>query len=378
MAASLTDSDLLGAARPTEDELSGIVSASLGRAVQIASWSADLVPYEAGSPATGALLRVRGRTTDGATWSVFLKVLQHPPHWARLYQVPPAFRTDFVNSFPWRAELAAWEPEFLAALPAGLRVPRLHRLVELPDDRVAIWMEDVAISDDPWTVARFEVAAGLLGGLAANRCSADLLAACPVPAGYGLRRYADGPVVGGLMALRDDTLWQHPLLATALARDVRAELLELAPRIPAILDMLDRCPQALPHGDASPQNLLVPRGEPDTLVAIDIAFQCPLSFGHDLGQLLVGLAHAGQLEAAALADIHSALVPAFVEGATRAGHPVAADDVRRGYVGSLIVRSAFTSIPFNRLADPAAANVIPARLELTRFIVGLAAELRGD
>jgi hypothetical protein len=280
-----------------------------------------------------------------------------------------------VNTFPWRAELAAWEPEFLAALPAGLRVPRLHRLVELPDDRVAMWMEDVAIGDDAWTVGRFERAAGLLGELAANRCGADLLAACPVPAGYGLRRFADGPVMGGVMALRDDTLWQHPLLGTALALDVRTELLELAPRIPAILDMLDRCPQALPHGDASPQNLLVPRGESNTLVAIDIAFQCSLAFGYDLGQLLVGLAHAGELAPSALPDIHEALVPAFVEGTARTGHSVAADDVRRGYIGSLIVRSAFTSIPFDRLADPAAGAIIQARLELTRFITGLAAEL---
>ena len=169
------------------------------------------------------------------------------------------------------------------------------------------------------------------------------------------------------MALRDDTRWQHPLLATALARDVRAGLLELAPRIPAILDMLDRCPQALPHGDASPQNLLVPRGEPDTLVAIDIAFQCPLAFGYDLGQLLVGLAHAGELAPSALADIHEALVPAFVDGTARAGHPVAADDVRNGYIGSLIVRSAFTSIPFDRLADPAAETVIPAAARTDPF-----------
>jgi hypothetical protein len=110
-------------------------------------------------------------------------------------------------------------------------------------------------------------------------------------------------------------------------------------------------------------------------VAIDIAFQCPLAFGHDLGQLLVGLAHAGELAPSALADIHETLVPAFVDGTARAGHPVAADDVRRGYIGSLIVRSAFTSIPFDRLADPAAETVISARLELARFIIGLAAEL---
>ena len=63
---------------------------------------------------------------------------------------------------------------------------------------------------------------------------------------------------------------------------------------------MDTLPQALPHGDASPQNLLVPADDPDTFVAIDVSFQNPQAVGFDLGQLLVGLTHAGLLPAAAL------------------------------------------------------------------------------
>ncbi|HYN71017.1 MAG TPA: hypothetical protein VES60_00835 [Nakamurella sp.] len=369
-----TTSDLLGDARPREDELAEMVATALHREVAVARWAVEPVAYEAGSPATAALLRVRGRTTDGEDWSVFLKVLQHPRHWAGLDRVPVDVRAEFTDSFPWRAELAAWDPEFLAALPEGLRVPRLYRLVELPDDRVAVWMQDVAVSDERWSVHRFARAARLLGRLATNRCDAALLASCGVPAGYGARKYVDGPVTGALFALRDSGVWRHPSLDTPLGRQVRGELLELAPQVPAILDLLDGLPQALPHGDASPQNLLVPRDDPDSLVAIDIAFQCPLAIGSDLGQLLVGLVHAGEMPVQQLPEIHAALAPAFTAGFAAGGGSVRLDDVRAAEIGNLVVRSAFTSIPFDRL-DRTPAAEIASRLELSRFIVELAGQL---
>jgi len=45
--------------------------------------------------------------------------------------------------------------------------------------------------------------------------------------------------------------------------------------VPELLDGMDALPQALPHGDASPQNLLVPADDPGTFVAIDVSFQNP-------------------------------------------------------------------------------------------------------
>lgn len=49
----------------------------------------------------------------------------------------------------------------------------------------------------------------------------------------------------------------------------------LALRIPSMLDRLETLAQAMPHGDASRRNLLVPVVDPETLVAIDISFRSP-------------------------------------------------------------------------------------------------------
>src|SRR4051795_4759302 len=135
--------DLLGPARVSDDELADIVGVALGRPVRLADWRVTPVGYRSMTPSTGALVRVGGTTEDGADWSIFVKILQHARHWPMLDLVPAPLRDDFTGYFPWRGELAAWEPAFTTRLPEGLRTPRLYRLAELPDDRVAVWMEDV-------------------------------------------------------------------------------------------------------------------------------------------------------------------------------------------------------------------------------------------
>ncbi|MGB6455393.1 MAG: hypothetical protein WBH47_13005 [Streptosporangiaceae bacterium] len=66
---------------------------------------------------------------------------------------------------------------------------------------------------------------------------------------------------------------RHPLLANALhdAADpgLPAAMLDLAARLPQIRDVLDGLPQTHAHGDASPHYLLLPAGEPGTVVVID-------------------------------------------------------------------------------------------------------------
>jgi hypothetical protein len=356
-----------------ERQLAEVVSTALGRPVDPAGFETTAVPYQPGSPATGALLRVAGATADGQPWSVFLKVLQHPRHWARIGQVPEEVRQHFLDQFPWRGELVAWEPGFAGRLPAGLRVPRLYRLADLGDDRLAVWMEDVPALDDAWDLARFARAARALGGLAARRSDSALLAASPLPAGAGLRYYSRSRVeLVGLPLLDRDEVWAHPLLAGAADAGLGADLRTLGARVPELLDRMDALPQALPHGDASPQNLLVPADDPDSFVVIDVAFQTAQAVGFDLGQLLVGLVHAGLMPAAALPEVHAVLVPAFVEGLHADGGRATADEVAFGYLASLVVRAGFTSLPFERLGEPATpalAATFRERAALTRFIV---------
>ena len=358
-----------------EPALTGVVSAALGRPVRLAGFQTAPVDYDPGSPATGALLRVAGTTSDGESWRLFLKVLHHPRHWARIGQLPQAVRQQFLDQFPWRGELVAWEPGFADRLPAGLRLPRLYRLADLGDDRLAVWMEDVRTLDDAWDQARFARAARALGGLAARRSDPALLAASALPPGAGLRYYVKSRVeLASVPILDQDEVWVHPLLAGAADPRLRDDLRTLGARVPELLERLDSLPQALPHGDASPQNLLVPAEDPDGFVAIDVSFQTPHAVGFDLGQLLVGLVHAGQLPAAILPEIHPALAPAFTEGLHAAGGRASLDQVAFGYVASLLVRAGFTSLPFERLGEPPTpelAAIFRERAALTRFIVDL-------
>jgi hypothetical protein len=360
----------------SEREVRAASLAAFGEPAEPGSWQVEQVAYESGSPATGALLRVHGQATGGRSWSLFVKLLQHIRHWPLLHLVPEDVRDSFADWFPWRAELAAWDEPFAGRLPAGLRVPRLYHLTELGDDRVLVWMEDIdALEDAAWSADTFVRAARALGGLAALRGTPDLLAADAFSSTPGLLVYVDSRVnQSALPALADDDLWRHPLVAGAVDDRLRADLRRIAAALPAILDRLDTLPQALPHGDASPQNLLVPRDSPKQFVAIDIGFQGPHAVGFDLGQLLVGLAHAGVLTAGDLPAIHDSLVPSFVAGMAAYGVDVDPADVTYGYVGSLVARSALTSMPFEALGAPPTdelARRFRQRAELTRYLVDL-------
>ena len=81
---------------------------------------------------------------------------------------------------------------------------------------------------------------------------------------------------GTLPTLRDPGLWRHPVIQAALRLvgdlGLAEEMRALADQVPEILDLLAVLPQTHAHGDASPQNLLRPAGDPGELVVIDWGF----------------------------------------------------------------------------------------------------------
>jgi hypothetical protein len=310
----------------------------------------EAIGYPSGSPATAALYRVHG---DG--WSLFCKVLQHVKHWPGLAFMPPEVGAEFAEQFPWRSELELWDPPVVAALPTGLRVPVLHRLVELPDDRVAVWMEDVPAVPTCWELDRFVRAAYLLGRWNARSSTPELLAASTLPPGFALRMYAERAVLGrGLEPLADDDLWAHPWLREH--GRLREDLRVLGTRIPEMLARLDTYVQCMPHGDASPQNLLVPADDPDTFVVIDISFRSPHALGFDLGQLLVGLTHAGQIPAATMPSIAAAIGPAYLRGLHEEGITDQDAAVRDAFATSVLLRSGFDGFLYDLIDDPTEDN----------------------
>jgi len=324
------------------------------------------VAYRSGSPATAALYRLRG-----PGWSLFCKVLQHVRHWPGLAQMPPHNVPHFIDQLPWRAELQLWDAETVATLPDGLRPPTLHALVEMPDDRVAVWMEDVDQSAVPWDSSRYEHAAYLLGRWNARSTDPALLARCPhTQPNYGLRMYAENAVAfRGLMPLADDELWAHPWLSEHA--DLRAALRTLGDEIPAMLNRLDSFLLCVPHGDASPQNLLVPAAAPDTFVVLDVSFRTPHALGFDLGQLLVGLVHTGELPAARMPAIAEAIVPAYLRGLQDEGIADRDAEVRDAFATGAMLRSGFDGFLYELLEDPTEENErsFADRVAMARFLV---------
>lgn len=326
------------------------------------------VGYPFASPATAALYRLRG--PDG---SLFCKVLQHVRHWPTLQLMPPHVRADFVDQLPWRAELALWDAAELATLPDGLRAPVLHALVELPDERAAVWMENVVEASGAWDLPRYERAAHLLGRWNARSTDPALLQSCPhTRANFGLRMYGENAVAyRGLMPLGDDALWSHPWLADHA--DLRADLRELGGQLPAMLDRQDGYTMCVPHGDASPQNLLVPVAEPDTFVVIDISFRTPHALGFDLGQLLVGLVHAGELPADRMPGIAAAILPAYLRGLHDEGVTDQDEQARDAFATGVMVRSGFDGLLLELLeaSDPGQRPAFDERVAMTRHLVDL-------
>ena len=263
-----------------------------------------------------------------------------------------------------------------------------------PDaDHLSLWWEFVHERAEPWTLADYRLAARLLGRLAARRrAGARVNEALPAVArnahdgGSALRFYATRRVFGGILpVVQSGQVWQHPVLQEALRlagdRRLPADMVALGARLPQVLDMLDDLPQTYAHGDASPQNLLLPADEPGTIVVIDWGFGTLLPVGFDLGQLLVGLAHAGRTHPAAIPAIDAEVFPAYLAGLAAEDYEVDPAQVRAGYLGSLAARSALCAIPFEALenAVPSEQTVamFAGRVRLTRLMLDMADGVAG-
>jgi hypothetical protein len=385
---------LFSLAALTADERAGLASQEAGPPVPVAGMSVTPIRYDWSSPATAGLWRVDHRLLRDqhvSSASFFVKLLRHPRLWPGLATLPDeASRQSFVRYFPWRFELDMYQSGVAEALPPGLRMPVLHMIKQADADHIALWFEFVRQEPGRWQLADYRRAAYLLGRLAARRrdgaaINAGLPAICRVGLpGESLRFYVRSRLMQGTVpALRDRGLWRHPVIEAATRRvadpALAEDMLALADRLPAILDLLAALPQTHAHGDASPQNLLRPAGEPGTLVVIDWGFGDLLPVGFDLGQLLVGLAHAGETDPGELAAIDEAILPGYLEGLADEGYDVDPRLVRTGYLGGLAVRSALCALPLEQLGEPAKTDeklaLFVTRLRLSRVMVDLAKEI---
>jgi Phosphotransferase enzyme family len=386
------DETALALASPTDAELGELTSAA---GVPIARPRATLAPiaYDWGSPATAGLWRadVRSHGQSGPpACTFFVKLVRDVRLWPGLRFLPDeASRSDFAAFYPWHFELDIHLAGIESIMPAGMRTPVLYHAKRVDTDHIALWWEFITERAGPWQLADYSRAARLLGQLAARRREgAEINEALPDicrtahSGGSALRYYTSRRVEQGILpALRAGQVWSHPVMRGALDRvadpNLPADLLSLGAQLPKILDMLDALPQTYAHGDASPQNLLLAANEPDTVVVIDWGFGTLLPVGFDLGQLLVGLASAGQSDPSELPAIDAEIFPAYLDGMAAEDYKVEPSQVRAGYVGGLAARSALCALPLEQLGgsdpDGALEALMATRLRLTRVLVDMVA-----
>jgi len=366
----------IGAGGLNMEQLAEIVDEAGSGRLDPKSVAVSEVDYAFGTPATAGLRRFHGTDADGCPWSLFCKIIQHPRHSTFLTRLPAEAAANLISHYPWRQELDLWDPEFRATMPAGIRPPRLYRVVEMGDDRLALWMEDVPCVSTPWDLPRYATAARVLGRWNQRARDADLLASTGRPPHFPLRVFAQNALrARGLAPLADDELWNHPWLRTHA--ELRHALQALAPRLVELVDRLDAMPLCRPHGDACPQNLLVPADEPGTFfIPIDVSQQAPTALGCELGQLAVGLIHADVMPPAALPGIIRTILPAYITGLRQEGYVDEREHFERAMWTSLLIRSGFDSLRYDLLSSEATdvkASAFASRVELTYHIVSGAA-----
>ncbi len=130
------------------------------------------VAYAHDSPTTGGLGRLRG-----PGWSAFAKVVQSYRHWSRWPLLPAESRQALfaLGRGRWRQEVDLYLSDLGDRLPAGLRLPEVHGVVDLGDERLLLVLEDVDVDHSPWNDERFAWAARLLGRLHVRMTEATVL-----------------------------------------------------------------------------------------------------------------------------------------------------------------------------------------------------------
>lgn len=272
---------------------------------ELVGWEHRAIPSLLGAAALSTVYRLTGTARVGEVtrpWSLILKALARPADPAE----------------GWDREIAAFRSGLLDDLPVGLAAPRCFAIEERPEV-VWLWQEDVAEeATGRWPLARFALAARHLG-----RFSGRSLVAGPPPDAPWLSR---GVLRG--RAEWNTAFWDGQIPArdpAMLDRLFPGDLRDRARRAwaerYALLDALDRLPQALVHGDADRRNLFARRGADgaDETVAIDWAWLGVAALGEDLTDLVAASALWFQADPRDLPALAEVCLAGFGAGLADAG-----------------------------------------------------------
>jgi hypothetical protein len=372
------DRAALGPADVTDEQLARMVADLLGTDpadTTLVESHAEDVDYELPAITTAGRYWVSGRVSAAGREQPFRLFVKHVQSWARhplFASVPPEFREMAAAGVPWRTEALAYRSALGDRLPDGLSMPRAVGVFDIDEASNAVWLEEVPLVPADWDLARCRRAGHLLGRLAVNREVEEFR-------DVGDTRWEVGMYLHGRLAtqvlpmLRDEGIWQHPLVSGAFDRELRTRLLEAADRAEAYTEELSGLPLATSHGDACPNNLLA-RADSDDFVLIDYGFWGPHPIGFDLGQLLVGDVQVGKRTSDDLAEVDEVIMEGYVAGLRAEGSSIPEDVVRRGHALQLLIFTGLSTLPFEHLDSaptPELHTLAGQRADIARFSLDL-------
>ncbi len=374
----MNDRSALGTADVTDEQLVSMVADLLGTdpgTTELLDSRADEVDYDLPTITTAGRHWVHGLARADGIERPFRMFVKHVQSWARhpLFAfVPPELREMAASGVPWRTEPLAYRSDLGDRLPDGMTMPRAVGVFDIDEESSAMWMEEVPVAPVVWDLARYARAARLLGRLAVSPEVEPLRDVGEF--GWVIHNYFHGRLSGQVLPmLRNEGIWQHPLVRGAFDDSLRSRLLEEADRAAAYTEELSGMPVATSHGDACPNNLLATAAS-DDFVLIDFGFWGPNPIGFDLAQLLVGDAQIGKGPADALPEIEDVIVPAYVEGLRAEGCDVSEDVVRRAHAVQLLLFTGLSTLPFEHLESaptPELHHIAAERAKIARFSLDL-------
>jgi hypothetical protein len=280
-------------------------------------------------------------------WSVILKIV-HPP--ADSEGLLGAFlgRTDDPSHYNyWQREPLIYQAGLLSNLPGGIVAPKCFGITEQPNERVWLWLEDIADQyGRQWPLARYGLAAQHLGKFN----GAYLAGRQPLPSAPWLttqiaRKWAVG-VDTVVTSVRDrvqhPAAWAHPIVQQRLPPGWVEGVLQFWDAREQYLRTMDELPQTFCHHDALQPNLFARHvnGAAQT-VAIDWAFAGMGVVGEDLAQLVHGSMFYRPDVAAEASRLEDLAFDQYVSGLRSIGYQGDPQLVRLGYVLSTAIRWGF-------------------------------------
>ena len=387
----------MGAAAPDGALLADIAARALhSEGATVIAAEAAPIPMPVLNLTTGGVWRIHGTAAtpvdlgEPAPFTAVAKLIQTPRLWPGIGQVPPQMRDEMARRYPWRTEAQVYGSRLAQVVPDGARLPEVYGLHEVDHERTVIWMEDVRQQPGAaWSEQEFGRAALWLGRLAGSTAvrtgGPELDAARDADR---LRYFVEGVVAHvHAPALQGPELWRIPAVAEAATPELVSGLRALAAGAGDMVQEMLAMEQFPSHGDASPQNLLMPEaGGPDggtggdgaePFVVIDWGLYGAACPGFDLSQLLSGLVNDGAMPAETLASLEAVCLPAYCAGLAQSGAGVPAAVVQRGHALSMALFTGLVVANSPRLAEPDSQilrDYMANRLAMAQFAGDLLAD----